>query len=188
MTSVSDPRVTRKRPLCSSTTVPTASSSERTCRHSTFPLDGCSKIFSSVSRWWLLREVIDRSSRAGDGRWAVDRAVVPATRVDGVGVESAHCEAAGTRTALSGHRDLVARSCRRHQAVSGRTAGPEEITARLDATRPAGRGIAHDRRGHGRSSQTWGGNDMDTYVADLASLIENLDLRDVILVGHSTGG
>jgi non-heme chloroperoxidase len=50
------------------------------------------------------------------------------------------------------------------------------------------RGIAHDRRGHGRSSQTWHGNDMDTYVADLASLIENLDLRDVILVGHSTGG
>ena len=50
------------------------------------------------------------------------------------------------------------------------------------------RGIAHDRRGHGRSSQTWGGNDMDTYVADLAALIENLDLRDVILVGHSTGG
>jgi non-heme chloroperoxidase len=50
------------------------------------------------------------------------------------------------------------------------------------------RGIAHDRRGHGRSAQTWDGNDMDTYVADLASLIENLDLRDVILVGHSTGG
>jgi non-heme chloroperoxidase len=50
------------------------------------------------------------------------------------------------------------------------------------------RGIAHDRRGHGRSSQTWDGNDMDTYVADLASLIESLDLRDVILVGHSTGG
>ena len=50
------------------------------------------------------------------------------------------------------------------------------------------RGIAHDRRGHGRSSQTWDGNDMDTYVADLAALIENLDLRDVVLVGHSTGG
>ena len=50
------------------------------------------------------------------------------------------------------------------------------------------RAIAHDRRGHGRSSQTWDGNDMDTYVADLAALIENLDLRDVVLVGHSTGG
>src|ERR1700748_2156086 len=50
------------------------------------------------------------------------------------------------------------------------------------------RAIAHDRRGHGRSSQTWDGNDMDTYVADLAALIEHLDLRDVILVGHSTGG
>jgi non-heme chloroperoxidase len=50
------------------------------------------------------------------------------------------------------------------------------------------RGIAHDRRGGGRSSQTWGGNDMDTYADDLAHLIETLDLRDVVLVGHSTGG
>lgn len=48
--------------------------------------------------------------------------------------------------------------------------------------------VAHDRRGHGRSSQTWNGNDMDTYADDLAELIETLDLRDVILVGHSTGG
>ena len=48
--------------------------------------------------------------------------------------------------------------------------------------------IAHDRRGHGRSSQTWTGNDMDTYADDLAELIDTLDLRDVILVGHSTGG
>ncbi|HEY2205544.1 MAG TPA: alpha/beta hydrolase [Pseudonocardia sp.] len=50
------------------------------------------------------------------------------------------------------------------------------------------RGIAHDRRGHGRSSQTWAGNDMDTYADDLAQLIEGLDLSDVVLVGHSTGG
>jgi non-heme chloroperoxidase len=48
--------------------------------------------------------------------------------------------------------------------------------------------IAHDRRGHGRSSQPWHGNDMDTYADDLAELIEALDLRDVVLVGHSTGG
>jgi non-heme chloroperoxidase len=48
--------------------------------------------------------------------------------------------------------------------------------------------IAHDRRGHGRSDQTWGGNDMDTYAADLAELFEKLDLKDAILVGHSTGG
>lgn len=48
--------------------------------------------------------------------------------------------------------------------------------------------IAHDRRGHGRSSQPWGGNDLDTYADDLAALIEALDLRDAILVGHSTGG
>jgi non-heme chloroperoxidase len=50
------------------------------------------------------------------------------------------------------------------------------------------RAIAHDRRGHGRSSQPWNGNDLDTYADDLAELIEELDLRDVILVGHSTGG
>jgi non-heme chloroperoxidase len=50
------------------------------------------------------------------------------------------------------------------------------------------RAIAHDRRGHGRSSEPWNGNEMDTYADDLAELIETLDLRDTILVGHSTGG
>ncbi|TCR82234.1 alpha/beta hydrolase [Rhizobium sp. BK376] len=50
------------------------------------------------------------------------------------------------------------------------------------------RAVAHDRRGHGRSSQTWDGNDMDTYADDLAAVIEALDLKDIILVGHSTGG
>jgi non-heme chloroperoxidase len=48
--------------------------------------------------------------------------------------------------------------------------------------------IAHDRRGHGRSAQTWGGNDMDTYGDDLAALTKALDLKDAIHVGHSTGG
>ncbi|WIM93762.1 alpha/beta hydrolase [Actinoplanes oblitus] len=48
--------------------------------------------------------------------------------------------------------------------------------------------IAHDRRGHGRSDQTWHGNEMDTYAADLAAVIETLDLRDITLVGFSTGG
>jgi non-heme chloroperoxidase len=48
--------------------------------------------------------------------------------------------------------------------------------------------IAHDRRSHGRSSQTWDGNDMDTYADDLAALTEKLDLKDAIHVGHSTGG
>ncbi|MBS0586334.1 MAG: alpha/beta hydrolase [Verrucomicrobia bacterium] len=50
------------------------------------------------------------------------------------------------------------------------------------------RSIAHDRRGHGRSDQPWDGNDMNTYADDLAKLIEILDLKDAILVGHSTGG
>ena len=48
--------------------------------------------------------------------------------------------------------------------------------------------IAHDRRGHGRSSQPWEGNDMNTYADDLATLVEKLDLRNAIHVGHSTGG
>src|SRR6188768_1369687 len=48
--------------------------------------------------------------------------------------------------------------------------------------------VAHDRRGHGRSSQAWSGNDMDGYADDLAALIEALDLKDITMVGHSTGG
>ena len=48
--------------------------------------------------------------------------------------------------------------------------------------------IAHDRRGHGRSSQPWNGNDMDTYADDLAKLVEALDLKQAVHVGHSTGG
>jgi non-heme chloroperoxidase len=50
------------------------------------------------------------------------------------------------------------------------------------------RTIAFDRRGHGRSEQTWHGNDIDTYADDLAALLETLDLKDTIIVGHSTGG
>jgi non-heme chloroperoxidase len=50
------------------------------------------------------------------------------------------------------------------------------------------RAIAHDRRGHGRSTQTWNGNDMDTYADDLAALTEALDLKKAIHIGHSTGG
>lgn len=48
--------------------------------------------------------------------------------------------------------------------------------------------IAHDRRGHGRSDQPWNGNEMDTYADDLAALVEKLDLKNAIHVGHSTGG
>jgi non-heme chloroperoxidase len=48
--------------------------------------------------------------------------------------------------------------------------------------------VAHDRRGHGRSSQPWDGNEMNTYADDLASVIETLDLKDITMVGHSTGG
>src|ERR1041385_3072019 len=48
--------------------------------------------------------------------------------------------------------------------------------------------VAHDRRGHGRSSQAWSGNDMNGYADDLAAIIEMLDLKDATLVGHSAGG
>lgn len=48
--------------------------------------------------------------------------------------------------------------------------------------------IAHDRRGHGRSEQTWNGNDMDTYADDVAALFDKLDLREAVFIGHSTGG
>ncbi|WP_020694623.1 alpha/beta fold hydrolase [Reyranella massiliensis] len=48
--------------------------------------------------------------------------------------------------------------------------------------------IAHDRRGHGRSSQPWDGNEMNTYADDLAELFDKLDLKDAVMVGHSTGG
>jgi non-heme chloroperoxidase len=48
--------------------------------------------------------------------------------------------------------------------------------------------IAHDRRSHGRSDQTWDGNDMDTYADDLAALMDHLDLKNTVMIGHSTGG
>jgi non-heme chloroperoxidase len=48
--------------------------------------------------------------------------------------------------------------------------------------------IAHDRRGHGRSSQPWNGNDLDTYADDLSELLEALDVNDAVMIGHSTGG
>jgi non-heme chloroperoxidase len=50
------------------------------------------------------------------------------------------------------------------------------------------RAIAHDRRGHGKSSQPWQGNDMETYARDLHELVEHLDLHDLVVIGHSTGG
>jgi non-heme chloroperoxidase len=62
-----------------------------------------------------------------------------------------------------------------------------EATARFLAER-GHRAIVHDRRGHGRSSRTWFGNEMDTYADDLSCLVEALDLHELTLVGHSTGG
>jgi non-heme chloroperoxidase len=58
----------------------------------------------------------------------------------------------------------------------------------LDFGQQGYRVIAHDRRGHGRSTQTWDGNEMDTYADDLATLFDALDVKNAIMVGHSTGG
>jgi non-heme chloroperoxidase len=62
-----------------------------------------------------------------------------------------------------------------------------EATARFLADEGY-RAIAHDRRGHGKSTQTWTGNEMDTYADDLACLLDALDVKDATLIGHSTGG
>ena len=62
-----------------------------------------------------------------------------------------------------------------------------EATALFLATKGF-RAVAHDRRGHGKSTQTWNGNEMDTYADDLAAVLNALDLNDVALIGHSTGG
>ena len=67
---------------------------------------------------------------------------------------------------------------------STRTAGNRRCTTSLQRYRC----IAHDRRGHGRSSQPWDGNDMDHYADDLAQLLDHLDMKDAILFGFSTGG
>jgi non-heme chloroperoxidase len=63
-----------------------------------------------------------------------------------------------------------------------------EVAGVIDAVGAGFRCIAHDRRGHGRSSQPWEGNEMNTYADDLSTLVEKLDLKNVIHVGHSTGG
>ena len=91
----------------------------------------------------------------------------------------------GTDSLLQG---LGARARRRVQprlAARRRRLGGPRCCCSLSA---GYRCIAHDRRGHGRSSQPWTGNDMDTYADDLKELIESLGLREAILVGHSTGG
>jgi non-heme chloroperoxidase len=66
--------------------------------------------------------------------------------------------------------------------------GDDWDTQMLYFGRKGFRVIAHDRRGHGRSTQTWDGNEMDTYADDLSELFEKLDLKNVVMVGHSTGG
>jgi non-heme chloroperoxidase len=66
--------------------------------------------------------------------------------------------------------------------------GDDWETQMLFFLRQGYRVIAHDRRGHGRSTQTAGGHDMDTYAADVAAVVEALDLRNAIHIGHSTGG
>ncbi len=77
---------------------------------------------------------------------------------------------------------------RSSSATAGRSTPMPGTTSWYFVASNGFRAIAHDRRGHGRSGQAWNGNDMDTYADDLAAVIEELDLRDIVLVGHSTGG
>ena len=75
--------------------------------------------------------------------------------------------------------------------VPPRLAAELRRLGRPDAVLPRSKGyrvVAHDRRGHGRSSQVGDGHDMDHYAADAAAVVEHLDLRDAVHVGHSTGG
>src|SRR2546422_10764376 len=83
----------------------------------------------------------------------------------------------------TGERDSP--SC---SATAGRSAQMRSKTRCSSWLRGATAALPIDRRGHGRSSQPWNGNDMDTYADDLATLVEALDLKDAIHVGHSTGG
>ena len=122
----------------------------------------------------------------GLGRAAVAAAVV---RDDPVPVLGEEPRPASHASALSGQPWL--RMTGEPARQSSPMAGPSTPTAgghRLFLAENGFRAVAHDRRGHGRSSQTWGGNEMDTYADDLATLIETLDLTGVTLVGFSTGG
>src|SRR2546422_6828694 len=83
----------------------------------------------------------------------------------------------------TGERDSP--SC---SATAGRSAQMRSKTRCSSWLRGATAALPIDRRGHGRSSQPWNGNDMDTYADDLAALVEKLDLQNAIHVGHSTGG
>ena len=97
----------------------------------------------------------------------------------------------GTITANDGteifYKDW-ARGSRSCSAMAGRSMQTPGTTSRSSWRPTAFAPSRMTRRGHGRSSQPWTGNEMDTYADDLAELIETLDLEDVILVGHSTGG
>ena len=91
----------------------------------------------------------------------------------------------GTRDLLQGLGHAASRSS---SITAGRSAPTTGTTRCCSSSSKGYRVIAHDRRGHGRSTQTRHGNEMDTYAADVAELAAALDLKDAIHVGHSTGG
>jgi Serine aminopeptidase, S33 len=83
---------------------------------------------------------------------------------------------------------VVQLGVRRRRRVSPQTPAAQALPHPWFGNQASVTTLAHDRRGHGRSGQPWNGNDPDTYADDLAALMETLDLRDAILVSHSTGG
>jgi non-heme chloroperoxidase len=111
-------------------------------------------------------------------------------------LRSSESELANSRNAVvrevwKAYTDLKTALRKQESAAKLLSAAESAFDASLEAYRNGlgtYRCIAHDRRGHGRSSQPWQGNDMDTYADDLAALVEELDLTDAIHVGHSTGG
>lgn len=126
---------------------------------------------------------------AGIGAAAI--ASLPATAQAGTPTAKARSQGSGTVTAKDGAR-IFYKDWGKGQPVlfsHGWPLSADAWDAQMVFLGQKGyRVIAHDRRSHGRSDQTWDGNNMDTYADDLATLIETLDLKNLVMVGHSTGG
>ena len=118
-------------------------------------------------------------------------ASLPATAQAGTPAAKARSQGSGTVTAKDGAR-IFYKDWGKGQPVlfsHGWPLSADAWDAQMVFLGQKGyRVIAHDRRSHGRSDQTWDGNNMDTYADDLATLIETLDLKNLVMVGHSTGG
>src|SRR5262245_44346761 len=98
------------------------------------------------------------------------------------------CQPSPPKTEPRSTTRIGARGCPLCSVTAGRSAPMPSKTRCFYLAEQGYRCIAHDRRGHGRSGQPWDGNDMDSYADDLAQLVDKLDLKGAVHVGHSTGG